>query len=420
MKPSLDLSALQRAVLTPMQWSVILIGIFVPMSVALDNLMLAVILLGALPSLGSILRIVSWHPVARASIMLFGMLFLAMFYGKTPLHEAFSILGKYVDLMFVPIFIYFLSEEKYRQRARHAFLLAMAITLFLSYLVDFRILPVMSWMSRFAEEDNPVIFYSHITQNNLMAFAIFLALLECRDAGDRLKRIAWCVYAILGTANVLFMVKGRTGYMILVALLAWFAWTSLARCMRQRGRKWGVRQGAFLGLGLVMMVVVTYYTSARLHERVALVVSEYQAWTPDHGKDTSTGERLDFYYNTIQIVRDNFPFGVGTGGFPAAYTQQTEHKDVFQTRNPHNEYLMISVQTGLIGLVLLLYLFYMLWRQAPMLPVTLEQDAARGLVLAFILNCLVNSALHDHVDGLFFAFMTATLFAGLKKERRNA
>ncbi|OIQ99746.1 O-antigen ligase [mine drainage metagenome] len=420
MKPIFDVAVIQRALHSPMQWCVILIGIFVTMSVALDNLMLALILLGALPSMGSILRIVSWHPVARAAIMLFTMLFIAMFYGKTPLHEAFSILGKYVDLMFVPIFIYFLSEEKMRHRARYAFLFAMGITLFLSYLVDFRILSVMSWMSQFTEVKNPVIFYSHITQNNLMAFAIFLALLECRDAIDRMKQIAWCMFAAFGTVNVLFMVQGRTGYMILVALLTWFAWTSLTRYMHNRRRKWGLQQGALLGFGLVMMLSVTYYSSARLHERVALVVSEYQAWTPDHGKDTSTGQRLDFYYNTIQIVRDHFPFGIGTGGFPAAYAQQTEHKDVFQTRNPHNEYLMISVQTGLIGLVLLLYLFYMLWRHAPMLPVTLEQDAARGLVLAFILNCLVNSALHDHVDGLFFAFMTAALFAGLKKELRNA
>jgi hypothetical protein len=29
---------------------------------------------------------------------------------------------------------------------------------------------------------------------------------------------------------------------------------------------------------------------------------------------------------------------------------------------------------------------------------------------------MLNSALHDHADGLFFAFMTAALFAGLKRE----
>ena len=75
---------------------------------------------------------------------------------------------------------------------------------------------------------------------------------------------------------------------------------------------------------------------------------------------------------------------------------------------------MITVQTGVMGLVLLLYLFYTQWRCAALLSTPFEQDAARGLVLAYMVNCAFNSALLDHGDGLFFAFMTAALFAGLK------
>ncbi len=352
-------------------------------------------------------------------MLLFAALLAAMFYGSTPLREAFAILGKYVDLMFIPIFILLLSNETVRRRARLAFLAAMAGTLLVSYLVALHILPVMSWMSAFTGPNNPVIFHSHITQNNMMAFAIFLALLEWRDNPTSLKRIAWGVFALLGTFNVLFMVQGRTGYLILLLLLGWFVWTSFARHMRERGKAWGWRQGALIALAFLAAAVLAYHTSARLHDRVALVVSEYRAWQPDHGKLTSTGQRLDFYSNTLQIVREHALSGVGTGGFPAAYAQQTQGKDVQQTKNPHNEYLMIAVQTGVAGFALLLFLFYTQWRSAPSLPTPLEQDAARGLVLAYAVNCLVNSALLDHADGLFFAFMTAALFAGLKKELRH-
>jgi len=92
---------------------------------------------------------------------------------------------------------------------------------------------------------------------------------------------------------------------------------------------------------------------------------------------------------------------------------------VLQTRNPHNEYLMITVQTGVIGLVLLLYLFYTQWRCAPLLNMPFEQDAARGLVLAYLANSLFNSPLLDHADGLLFAFMTAVLLAGMRREEKN-
>ena len=56
MKPIFDVAVIQRALHSPTQWCVILIGIFVTMSVALDNLMLALILLaiiGAVTQVGS-------------------------------------------------------------------------------------------------------------------------------------------------------------------------------------------------------------------------------------------------------------------------------------------------------------------------------------------------------------------------------
>ncbi len=411
-----DLSSLQRRTLAPLQWCAVLIGASVTVSVALDNVLLALLLLGVLVNLGGVSRILAGQPVVRSALLLFAVLFFAVFHGATPLRDAVSILGKYIDLMFIPVFILLFSNETVRRRARYAFLAGMLVTLVLSYLLDMQVLPVMSWMvERIAEAANPIVFHSHITQNNMMAFATFLALLEWREATTRAKQISWALFALLAGFNVLFMVQGRTGYLVLLLLLAWFAWTTLAHRARQQGRSWGWRQGLLIVMTFIGAAVVAYNASSRLHERVALVVSEYQAWTPDHGKLTSTGQRLDFYSNTLQIVRQHPLLGVGTGGFEAAFAKQTQGKDVLQTGNPHNEYLMISVQTGIVGLALLLYLFYTQWRWAPSLPSRLEQDAGRGLVLAYAVNCLFNSALLDHADGLFFAFMTATLYAGLKR-----
>lgn len=169
---------------------------------------------------------------------------------------------------------------------------------------------------------------------------------------------------------------------------------------------------------LLVLAIAIYSISPRLQNRIGMVVSEFQVWQTRQAKDTSTGDRLDFYYNTLQIVQQHPVFGVGTGGFPAAFAQQVQGKDVAQTRNPHNEYLMITAQAGVIGLALLLYFFYTQWRCAALLNTPFEQDAVRGLVLAYMANCAFNSALLDHSDGLFFAFMTSVLFAGLKPEKK--
>ncbi|MBK9161548.1 MAG: O-antigen ligase family protein [Nitrosomonadales bacterium] len=409
----------QRFVMPPLRVSTVLIGLAVPVSVALDNLLLAIVLLGALFNARSIWQTAVQHTVARAAWLLFLGLFAAMFYGETPLREAAGILGKYADLAFIPMFMLILSGEIARRRAQYAFLAAMGATLLLSYLVGLGWLPVQSWMPVWAAMDNPVIFHSHITQNNMMAMGAFLALLNLREAASSGARLAWGTYAGLAGINVLFMVQGRTGYVILLLLLGWFAWTTLARHRHKRGKAWDWRHATAALLLLAGMASAAFLASPRLHDRVSMVADEFQAWQPNHGWESSTGQRLDYYYNTLQIVQQHPLFGVGTGGFQAAFARQVEGSEVLRTHNPHNEYLMVTVQCGLAGLALLLYLFYAQWRYAPLLETPFEQDAARGLVLAYMANCLVNSALLDHSDGLFFAFMTAVLFANLKVARHG-
>lgn len=395
-----------------LQWCVVLIGLSVPISVVSDNILMALILLGTLFSLKNIIvHLVSTHPVARAALLLFLILDVAMFYGATPLKDALVILVKYIDLAFIPIFIFLLSDPVVCRRARRAFLLAMAVTLVISYLIGFEWVEVAPWMHSWTVPSNPAIFHSHITQNNMMAFATFLALLEWRDAATRISKSAWIVFVLLAMYNMLFMVAGRTGYLILLALLGWFTWSSFSRMMHRQGRAWDWRLKTLVISMLMVAALASYNISTHLHNRVSLAISEYQNWVPGRA-DTSIGQRMDFYFNTLQIVKAHALTGVGTGGFPAAFEQQMN--GLLKTTNPHNEYLMISVQTGLIGLALMLYLYYTHWRYAPMLESAFEQDAARGLLLAYAINCMLNSALMDHADGLFFAFMTAVLFANLK------
>ena len=88
------------------------------------------------------------------------------------------------------------------------------------------------------------------------------------------------------------------------------------------------------------------------------------------------------------------------------------------TVNPHNEYLLIAAQTGMIGLAALLYLFYTQWRLAARLE-PFYRDLARGLVITFAIGCLFNSLLLDHTEGLLFAWMTGLCFATLRPSEES-
>lgn len=407
-------------VMSPLRIATALLGLALPVSTALDNFLLAIVLLGLFSNAAKVWQIALSNPVARVASMLFGLLGLGALYGHTPISESLGILGKYIDLAFIPLFMLMFAEASTRIMAERIFLWVMGLTLLFSYLLNWHVIAIQPWMSIFSLPDNPVVFRSHITQNNMMAYAAFLALLKCRDATALQSRWVWAGYAALAVFNVMFMVQGRTGYVILLLLLCWFAWASLSRRAQARGKAWGWKQGGAIGIAATLLVGGAYLGSARLHDRVDVMVQEFQSWQPNQGLESSSiGERLDFYSNTLQIVQRNWWAGVGTGGFPDAYEAQIQGTNAIPTRNPHNEYLMIAVQTGVLGLLLLLYLYYTQWRVAPSLESPYAQDAARGLVLAFVVNCAFNSALHDHADGLFFAFMSALWFSTWRDTRHG-
>jgi O-antigen ligase len=215
------------------------------------------------------------------------------------------------------------------------------------------------------------------------------------------------------------MMAGRTGYVIMFTLVSWFAWTTLSRYLSAKGRPVGRRHAAAVILLMAVAIFGAYSFSSRLQDRVDLAVSELSAWKPGVRSNTSVGDRMEFYYNALQISSQYPVAGVGTGGFHAAYEKQVQGKDLWVVHNPHNEYLLITVQTGLIGLSLLLYLFYTLWRNAPLLDSAFNQDAARGVVLATMADCLFNSPLLDHAPGLLFSLMIATFFAGLGADQKH-
>lgn len=409
------IASLQRHADRSSRWIAVLFALSIPLSVALDNLLLALLLLlGLVAHLLTAWRMLVEHPVARAAMLLFAALLVGCVYSEAPLREALGVLWKYIDLAFIPLLMAIFRDDVVRRRAMNLFLVVMAVTALLSWLVGLQWLPVQEWMWRGATAENPAIFRSPITHNILMAYAAYLLLLRLQDAGTMRSKAFFAGMTALAAGNVLFMVQGRTGYLVLAALIVYFAGQMLMRRLSTRGYGVDWRAGAGAAILGTVLIVGAYQISPRLQQRVDQVATEFKAWQPDVRSETSTGLRLEFYYNTLRMIEEQTLLGAGTGAFALAYARQAQGKDMSLTPNPHNEYLLITAQTGVIGLLLLLYLFYVQWRCAPLLPTAFEQDAARGLVLAITITAMFNSPLLDHTEGLFFAFASALLFAGLK------
>jgi O-antigen ligase len=79
--------------------------------------------------------------------------------------------------------------------------------------------------------------------------------------------------------------------------------------------------------------------------------------------------------------------------------------------NPHNDYLLIGVQLGWVGIALFVAALGALYRLAGQLPVE-RAWLARGTLVAYASGALVNSFLWDAAEGTIFVLLIGTLFAG--------
>jgi len=401
-------AALARQADRTARWSAIALGFSIPISVAADNVLLVLVLAGWLAggAYRDKLLAACRHPVALAALALFGLLLIGTLYGEARAGVAWAQAGKYMDLMFIPIFLFLFRDPAVRRHALYALAAALALVLILSCLIKAGIVPANPLT--IGDAASPFVFKKRLTHNILMAFAAFLfAWLALRTPAPR-ARFGWGALAILAVINATAMVQGATGYLVLAALMLRFGYSRL-----------GWRGIGIAVAGTALVVSALMIAPNPFHERIAAIAGEISTWRADRPADTSAGFRLEFYRNSLEIARAHpFP-GVGTGGFEKAYANQVAGTAMAPTANPHNEYLNITIQLGVIGLAALLYLFYCEWRVAAALPATHERELARGLVITFAIGCLFNSLLMDHTEGLLFAWASGLWFAGLKSPHKS-
>ncbi|MBM3341601.1 MAG: O-antigen ligase family protein [Betaproteobacteria bacterium] len=385
------------------RFTVIALGVSIPISTALDNLLLglawiAFLLSGQFRDLAKNINKIKYLWFA---IGLFALLALGLLQSIGDMRGAARTLSKYADLMCIPLFVVAFRDHDTRMRALYAFAITIAVIVVLSYLIRFGLLP--AWPVFTGDALSPTVFKLKITHNLLLAFGAFLFVWLAINASDRRRRLVWGALAVLAALNVLFLVQGATGYVTL-AVLAWLLGST----------RLGRRGTLIAALALVAVAAALLATPNKFRDRAAQITQEALEWPGQGAANTSIGLRLEFYANTLPIIAAHPLIGVGTGRFAQAYAEQVQGSEKVRTHNPHNEYLLIAAQVGIPGLALLLAMFWQQWRGANLAAGPLEAALTRGLVLTMVSGCLVNSFLLDHAEGLFYAWLSGLLCGGIK------
>ncbi|EMX8466141.1 O-antigen ligase family protein [Serratia marcescens] len=393
-------SAVSSSIQTPLQqrlfaFTAFLLGASLPTSNPLMNISLGLVVV-CLLWLRDIRQwaALAYHPLVWLPALMFALLALSLLthahaYGP-------KMVGKYQKLLYVlPLALFFLADSRLMTQFVRGFLWANAAILAISF---------MSGLGHVTlgglNPDNPTVFKLQITQNVFMALAALVWLSRAFACSGK-RRWGYAGLVLLATVNVLLMVQGRTGYVALaVGMGIWLLLT-----LRRK------QQVAVLACG-ILAVVMLVMTPNRAMERLTLGVQQIQgcvfapAQTAYAACDNSMGQRTAFAREALRLIKQSPLLGNGAGSF-----WYGNPSTGYGVHNPHNEYLLETVQSGLLGLMVFLTWMWSCYRVAWRLP-----PARRNLfvaVLSSYMAChLFNSFLLDSSEGHLFVIIAA-LLAGL-------
>lgn len=333
------------------------------------------------------------NPVTLTFLLFYALFLIGVTYSTAPWSDILVALRKYDKFLFAVMFLPLFVEEKWRNYAINAFLVAILVLLIASYLRGFGLL-------HYGATGTAGVFKKSIEFNFLLAFGGYLSLFKFISTSR--CRWAWLIFFALIAHTVLFRSMGRSGYAIFAALITMF--------FLQRFHWKGLLIAA---IGVALLFSSAYIFAPTFKNRINYAIKDIRTY--NQNDNTSVGFRITFVKNSLKLIKSHPIIGTGTGSYAKEYKNIESRYPGF-TRNPHNEYMHIMVQFGFVGLIILLMLFGVPLWHARFLP---EQSKyiVYGVVLSIMLGSLANSWLLDVTQGHFYAYFIALAFASLPKNK---
>ena len=390
-------------------WLVVAVAFSVPLGSATSNVLGGALLLTLIATGGYVVHWQRWrvHPFALATLILCAVIFLGASYSNAPAEEIRRALVKYSRLLYAPIAIAVLTDERWRRRALLAWMSAMLITLALSYLHVVWAFP-FGKIHQPHELDDHFVFKHHITQNVMMSVFFVAAFAEawrCRLAGEQAARgWTWVAVAAAAAINILYFVHGRAGYITLLVNLIVIAIVAFVAARDTRLR--------MAAAALMVVALVAASASEMVRERLHTALSEAES-SQEQGIKTSIGQRMEYASKSIELIESRPVLGWGAGSYAMEYCRIAKSPEWCKigSYNPHNQFLFFAVQFGLLGLVALVaWLFTAGWVMRA-LPLG-DKLVGFSLLATLLVHCLLDSPLFIVTEGTWYPLMLGIFAAG--------
>ena len=255
---------------------------------------------------------------------------------------------------FLSLFVIVTSlKVKYIDKVITAFLSGMFISESITYGVYFKL-----WTFKHATPQDPSPFMHHIEYSIFLAFTSILLLNRLISKKYILKEKLFFFFFFLTVTGNLFIGIGRSGQVSYIAAIIVMAILHFKISLKS----------IILSILLLTSIFGTSFVlSKNFHNRVITTQNEIQGIL--HGNlNSSWGIRVGFWITTFHILEKDPLLGVGIGDYKISQRDEitsgkydyfsASTKNFISSNHPHNEYLLILLETGLVGLSFFIYFLY--------------------------------------------------------------
>ncbi len=390
------------------QYLLITLAFIFPLTVAGGNLIIGIIVLLWLFSGNYLSKFsqINGNKLAIFSILFFSMHVVGLLWTEDMEWGLLIVNKMWYFLLLLPILLT-ITKKEYIKHYITAFILAMTLTELLSYLVWFEVIGPLHK----ATAGNPTPTMSHISYNPFLTFGIYLIAHELlfNKYLSKLSNYLYAFFAVTMSINM-FITGGRAGqvmYFIMLGILIF----------QYYGRRKKIK-ATIVSLIIILSIFLGAYNSSSIFQnRMNEAVTNISTYNTDGNKNTSVGQRMTYTINSLEIIKNNLFLGVGTGDFPSEYNKMhvKNTPEVNTTVNPHNMYILVTVQLGLVGLLGMLLIFYQQIKFSLSAKIKINRDLGLVLPLLFLVIMFSDSYLLGHFTTLLFVFFSSFLYKDFEK-----
>ncbi len=367
-----------------------------PLSTAVTSVTCVVMLLAWLISghVWQSLKISAQQPAGKMLLVFFAWLIVSSLYADTTWAEKITTLSSWKKLFYTFVLLGIFWQTQWKMRFIYYYLAAMSVAAVIAFAL---------WLLDIQVRGSVGIIMTNYTSQSL-AFAI--AVLCCvflikESVGSRQKNALLGGMIVLFIFNIFFISVSRSGYLALPVAAVFLV-------INLYGYK---KLPHILGITLTVLLLVAL-TSSALQQRIKLGLEENKNSQVSESL-TSIGIRDVFRQNTLELIQQKILLGYGTSSFKSIYSTHvaTKYQDWRgePAADPHNQYLFVWLENGLIGLLLFLAYIATAIRQGVM-----QQSygaVAASVLVAFAATSLFNSHFKTFPEGHLLAFFVGCLLS---------